>query len=334
MADGSLLPVPCGRCVECLHDYQQDWTLRLKAESKHLLCVPYVTLTYNDKHLPTYRDVDGTKKSVLVKRHLQLFMKRLRKAVPDLRYNCRYFAVGEYGGQYNRCHFHLLLFSDHWKTIAQARKDVRRAWCDRHGREIGFIKVKQASHKSIHYLTKYLNKLDQRPHLVKPFRLMSKGIGKKFFTDRMVKFFLNTFQNHIVLDGCTYRMPRYYKDYLSKCMAQHPFMSITGLRWQDCQPKSVPESSNKRWYFDYFCNNFAEIYGELYKSHVNLSRSNGYQLYEYSRQECFLDFVRSNAVTNNAFIESIRLLDKCAIKNHVTAQSNYNVSCELAHGPD
>lgn len=334
MPDGTFLPVPCGRCHECLHDYQQDWTLRLKAESKHLTCIPYVTLTYNNAHLPTLTDIDGTKKSVVIKRHVQLFLKRLRKAVPDLAFNFKYFAVGEYGGNYNRSHYHLLLFSSHWKTIAQARKEVRNAWKDRHGRDIGFIKVKQASDKSIHYLTKYLNKLDARPHFVKPFRLMSKGIGRKFFSERVVNFFLTTFQNYIKLDGRAYRLPRYYRDLLSRCMMDHPLLSRTGLTWQDCQPKWHAESSHPRWYFEYFCNNFADIYSECYRKYVETSRKNGYQVHEYSRQECFADFLNSNAVTYNAIMENRRILDKCKIKNHVTATSPYIVSGEMAHGPD
>jgi hypothetical protein len=43
-----------------------------------------------------------------VKRDLQLFFKRLRKAYPDVK--LRYFACGKYGEQFARPHYHVILF--------------------------------------------------------------------------------------------------------------------------------------------------------------------------------------------------------------------------------
>ncbi|AXH74067.1 MAG: replication initiator protein [Microviridae sp.] len=60
----------------------------------------FVTLTYDDKHLPP----GGT----LKKQELQLFMKRLRKRRPA---GIRFFAAGEYGELTARPHYHLLLLN-------------------------------------------------------------------------------------------------------------------------------------------------------------------------------------------------------------------------------
>lgn len=60
----------------------------------------FVTLTYDNDHLPA----GGT----LVKRDLQLFMKRLRKEYPP---GLRFFACGEYGEISLRPHYHLLLLN-------------------------------------------------------------------------------------------------------------------------------------------------------------------------------------------------------------------------------
>lgn len=60
----------------------------------------FVTLTYNEKHIP--------KGNTLNPKDLQLFMKRLRKYVAPLR--IRFYAVGEYGDTTNRPHYHIALF--------------------------------------------------------------------------------------------------------------------------------------------------------------------------------------------------------------------------------
>lgn len=78
----------------------------------------FVTLTYDDLHLPlnNYCDLEtgeiGTS-ATLVKRDLQLFMKRLRKAHCS-KYGddalIRFFAAGEYGSQTHRPHYHAIIY--------------------------------------------------------------------------------------------------------------------------------------------------------------------------------------------------------------------------------
>lgn len=58
----------------------------------------FITLTYDDEHLP---ELCGLKK-----RDFQLFMKRLRKHAGKL----RYYHCGEYGEQTGRPHYHAILF--------------------------------------------------------------------------------------------------------------------------------------------------------------------------------------------------------------------------------
>lgn len=60
----------------------------------------FVTLTYSPDELPALCS--------LVPRDLTLFLKRLRTAVEPRRF--RYFAVGEYGDESSRPHYHAILF--------------------------------------------------------------------------------------------------------------------------------------------------------------------------------------------------------------------------------
>lgn len=70
----------------------------------------FVTLTYKPGLETPTKDCYGPapEKSTLVKRDVRLFLDRLRKAVLPLK--IRYFAVGEYGEENWRPHYHLAIF--------------------------------------------------------------------------------------------------------------------------------------------------------------------------------------------------------------------------------
>lgn len=92
--------VPCGRCIGCRLDRKYDWALRLMDEAQGHLFKYFVTLTYDDVHLP--------RSGSLRKRHAQLWQKRLRFARPDDK--IRFFTVGEYGKRTKRPHYHSIIF--------------------------------------------------------------------------------------------------------------------------------------------------------------------------------------------------------------------------------
>lgn len=108
------IEIPCGNCIGCKLDYSRRWADRCLAEAKHYRPEQcwFITLTYDDENLPVkeyYNEEDGTVYflSNLVKRDLQLFLKRLRFNSGQ---KFRYFACGEYGGKTKRSHYHLCVF--------------------------------------------------------------------------------------------------------------------------------------------------------------------------------------------------------------------------------
>lgn len=102
--DNSQLEVPCGGCVGCRIDRAREWSIRLLHESKLHERSVFLTLTYDDLHLPK----DGS----LVKKHPQDFMKRLRRrhARSNDGAKLRYYLCGEYGDTTYRPHYHMILF--------------------------------------------------------------------------------------------------------------------------------------------------------------------------------------------------------------------------------
>nr|AVQ10180.1 replication protein VP4 [Gokushovirinae environmental samples] len=106
--------LPCGRCAMCRLERARQWAVRCVHESKLYDHNAFVTLTYDDRHLPIDRG--------LRYRDFQLFMKRLRKRfffAP-----IRFYMCGEYGedrdergrvtGRLGRPHYHALLFNCHF----------------------------------------------------------------------------------------------------------------------------------------------------------------------------------------------------------------------------
>lgn len=106
-ADGKPLPfdvyVACGQCIGCRRERVRQWASRIVNESKLHAENGFLTLTYDDTHLPVHGN--------LVYRDFQLFLKRYRKMVAPVK--LRFFMCGEYGSRTGRPHFHAAIFG-HW----------------------------------------------------------------------------------------------------------------------------------------------------------------------------------------------------------------------------
>lgn len=90
----------CGQCMPCRLNRRRLWTARIMLESQLHSASSFVTLTYDEDHLPDDRSVSV--------RHVQLFLKRVRDYVYPAK--VRYFIVGEYGDLTLRPHYHAILF--------------------------------------------------------------------------------------------------------------------------------------------------------------------------------------------------------------------------------
>lgn len=94
------LQLRCGQCIGCRLKRRQDWTIRAMHEAQLAPESCFLTLTYDEEHLPDDHSLD--------KQHWQKFIKRLRKKHGAI----RYLHCGEYGGETLRPHYHALLFGN------------------------------------------------------------------------------------------------------------------------------------------------------------------------------------------------------------------------------
>ena len=100
------MTVPCGKCIACRKAKAREWTLRMLHELDTSRDATFLTLTYDDDSLHVS---PNTGFASLCKRDLQLFFKRLRRALPGL--PLRYFSVGEYGDNTLRPHYHAIMYN-------------------------------------------------------------------------------------------------------------------------------------------------------------------------------------------------------------------------------
>lgn len=197
--------VPCGKCEFCLSNKRQQWSFRLNAEANYARSAFFVTLTYNDAHLP--------KDGIANKRDVQNFFKRFRKSIPD--YKIKYFLVSEYGETYGRVHYHMLLFNYPYDREI-LRKHLKRSWqlsdpemfdTQRSGEPIGNV-----TPASIGYVCKYCLSTLQNGNGLKNFMLCSKGLGLDYLTDTTIDYLRTHLDGIGVVNQIRTSLPRYYAE--------------------------------------------------------------------------------------------------------------------------
>lgn len=199
--NGKVIAVPCGKCLPCLSNKRIDWSSRLMQEYRVSSSAYFVTLTYSDRFLPSCG---------VVKRHLQLYFKRLRKLQPDVR--IRYYAVGEYGSKTLRPHYHAIIFNSSEKAISQAWTFFINGKVV----PIGIVHLGKVTEASVSYTLKYVvQSKEPVPDGFNPgFALMSRGygLGLNYLTDEMLAWHRSGERVYMMKYGEKLRLPRFYKD--------------------------------------------------------------------------------------------------------------------------
>lgn len=216
--------VPCGQCIGCRADRAQDWTLRILHEAQlYGLENSFITLTYDDAHVPKGYQLELT--------DWQLFAKRLRHTGPF-----RFYAVGEYGDDLGRPHFHACLFGrsfrddrSYWRTNEHGDKIYRSPTLEKAWKN-GYAEIGNLEYKSAAYVARYCMKKLTGPETSRyqgrtpPFAVMSRGgqtgfggIGKRWLDHFMDDVYPH---DEVVTKGRKHRPPRYYDQQLDDQVLQ------------------------------------------------------------------------------------------------------------------
>lgn len=172
----------------------------------------FVTLTYRPEDVPY--DKYGNK--ILVQKDLTDFMKRLRHhhcnhyTIEQLAHGLtrmdkiKMFGCGEYGEQFGRPHFHLLIFNASFR-------DIEKSWTK------GIVDCRKSNGKgAAGYIMKYMDKhLGKTQDWKKPkeFTTQSEGIGKHYI-EKFGEWHRNNLDVAYVVSpaGAMLPMPRYYRE--------------------------------------------------------------------------------------------------------------------------
>ena len=205
------LSLPCGQCIGWRLERSRQWAMRCMHEAALYQRNCFVTLTYDDAHLP-----EGGK---LAYPHFQRFLRRLRKHFAPTK--VRFYMCGEYGGQLGRPHFHACLFGVdfddkyYWRTSQAGSECYRSDALDRLWSR-GYAELGQVTFESAAYIARYcvqkITGRDAKSHygdLPPEFNHMSlkPGIGAGFFEKYQSDIYPH---DYVVINGMEVKPPKYY----------------------------------------------------------------------------------------------------------------------------
>lgn len=218
-----LVPVGCGKCMECQKQRSRNWSQRLKEEIKISKKGKFVTLTFEDeqiKNIKEGKDLNGKQvaeplklqgyeldneiATIAIRRFLENWRKKYKKSI-------RHWLVTELGGNgTENIHIHGVMWSE--KTA----DEIKKMW------KYGFSDIKDETNggyvneKTINYITKYVTKTDTKHPNYNPKVLTSGGIGKKYIETRKAKLnkYKDTETDELYKDSAGFRtaLCTYYRN--------------------------------------------------------------------------------------------------------------------------
>lgn len=253
--------LPCEQCARCRARQARDWTIRIVHEASLYPENSFLTLTYDQAHLP--RDAGVHIEDV------QKFWKRLRTWIDrhgDGRM-IRNFYCSEYGDFTRRPHYHAIVFNFdlpdkvQWSGAGELTRYkselLDRLWG--HGMtEVGSVTARSAA-----YVAAYIGKKHngaQSDHLYERFDPVSGarwtvprefahmsgrggGIGSGFLDKWKTDFYP---WDHVIVDGRRVQVPRFY-DRKYKRDEPEAFEAIAAKRKAEGEARAWDNTPERLW---------------------------------------------------------------------------------------
>lgn len=219
------IKLPCGQCTGCRLERSRQWAMRCVHEAQMHKENCFITLTYNDDHLP--------RRGQLKYSDFQKFMKRLRKK--EAHKEIRFYMGAEYGEENARPHYHACIFGHDWpdKVHHTNSPSGEKIYTSKQLQELwpyGYSSSANVTFKSAAYIARYcLKKVTGKAaedhyrrfdeegeyQLIPEFNKMSlkPAIGKTWlekYKDDVYNY------DHIIINGAVCSPPKYYDKLLKR----------------------------------------------------------------------------------------------------------------------
>ncbi|QCS36519.1 replication initiator protein [Capybara microvirus Cap3_SP_443] len=206
-----VVQIPCGQCIQCRLDKSRKWANRMMAEARCWDHNYFVTLTYDDNHLPIrdwFHDEDGSIQEgvTLLPDEISKFMKKLRVYYERRtgKTGIRFFGCGEYGEKSGRPHYHIILFNCELDDLKPYKATecgplfnsafLESIWSDEYGQK-GYVTVAPFTWDTGAYVARYIMKKQLGPpaysyynehRKIPEYVIMSRnpGIGKFYYDQK------------------------------------------------------------------------------------------------------------------------------------------------------
>lgn len=176
-----LVPIGCGKCIECSKKKAREWQVRLLEDVRHNTNGKFVTMTFSNKSIKQLASLtkglkgyekDNEIAKIAVRRFLERWRKKYKKSV-------RHWLVTELGhnGTEN-IHLHGIIWTDN--TMEEIEEIWQYGWMWKGKKKINGKLENYVSERTVNYITKYISKRDNINKEYKPRILTSAGIGKGY----------------------------------------------------------------------------------------------------------------------------------------------------------
>lgn len=203
-----LVPVGCGKCIECKQKKAREWTVRLNEEIRENKNGKFITLTFSDesikqlseeiKGLSGY-DLDNEIATLAIRRFLERWRKKYKKSV-------RHWIATEIGGNgTENIHMHGILWTN------ESKETINEIWKYGHTWEGEYV-----NERTINYIVKYISKVDEKHKEYNSKILTSAGIGggymKRIDSERNKYRGKETREVYKTRQGIKMALPIYYRN--------------------------------------------------------------------------------------------------------------------------
>lgn len=213
-----VVPVACGRCIECRKAIARDWQIRMLEDIRENKNGIMVTLTFSDESIKelteiikeeqgegiTGYELDNEIATLAVRRFNERWRKKHRKAL-------RHWLVTELGHQgTENIHLHGIVWTD------KPRQDIIDKWNYGGGEYKGTWIGKWVNEATVNYTVKYIHKVDADHKEYKPKILTSAGIGSAYLrrADSLRNKYKgeDTREYYVSRNGHKSALPKYYRN--------------------------------------------------------------------------------------------------------------------------